>query len=409
VRRWVLLLCVGLLAVAAPDCGLFNDLGNDWCNNLGSGGDGTGGDDGSGGDDGAGGAPDDGTGAGAGPSSSDMGAGAGPGAREAPARPRRGSPGAGVGAGAGQSTDVGAGAGSGARHALGRPRHVRRHHRAHIGTAVSADCTEPATPFPAPATPSFPAWGFPPFPPVIPVPAGAIPLTTTRLRAICTAQGIGAGKSGIQFSQDCGLRFQDWVQWMLQVQQNTTPIGSPERKAANSKNGGLPAAVIPDYVTDLKVVIDGSGAFTFPMSFFGEVKAVAGYLPPSYSQYQILGLVDVARLSAAGASTLPNHPPPELVFTTTGNTKMSVLTLGLANSWGVAIWQQIVYEDPVTPDDPNPDLCIDRAIPQNEGVYPPGVTVGTHRVNPTCTKLKSAPPNWATLIPGDPDPPMVDP
>ena len=88
---------------------------------------------------------------------------------------------------------------------------------------------------------------------------------------------------------------------------------------------------------------------------------------------------------------------------------MSALTLGLATSWGVAIWQQIVYEDPVMPDDPNPDLCIDRAIPQNVGVYPPGVTVVTYRVNSTCTKLMAAPPGWAKLIPGDPDPPTVDP
>jgi len=85
------------------------------------------------------------------------------------------------------------------------------------------------------------------------------------------------------------------------------------------------------------------------------------------------------------------------------------LTIGRANVWGVAIWQQIVYEDPVMPNDPNPDLCIDRAKPQNLSVYPPGVTVGTYRVNSTCTKLTAAPPNWATLIPGDPDPPTVDP
>jgi hypothetical protein len=61
------------------------------------------------------------------------------------------------------------------------------------------------------------------------------------------------------------------------------------------------------------------------------------------------------------------------------------------------------------PNDPNPDLCIDRALPKNVGVYPLGVTVGTNQVNPTCTKLTSAPPGWATLIPGDPDPPTVDP
>jgi hypothetical protein len=295
------------------------------------------------------------------------------------------------------------------RTAGGHPRRVHRHHKGGIGTAQQADCTEPATPSIPMTPPTFPAWTFPPVPTVIPVPPGAIPLTTTRLRAICTAQGIGAGTTGILFSQACGLEFENWVLWMLQVPPNIAPINSPERQLANMSKGG-PNAVIPDYVTDMKVVLVSSEmVFTLPKSFIGEVKAVNGYLPPSYSEYQILALVDVTRLSAAGSSTLPNHPPPELMFTTTGNTKMSVLTLGRANVWGVAIWQQIVYEDPVMPNDPNPDLCIDRAIPLNLGVYPLGVTVETYRVNSTCAKLKSAPPNWATMIPGDPDPPTVDP
>jgi hypothetical protein len=402
-RRFKGFLEVWLLAVVAtaPGCGFFLPLGDSGTTNV-CGAGGAGGDDGAGGDEGAGGgvySSDVGVGAGP-PTSSDVGVGAGPGT----------SAGIGVGAGAGSSTDVGAGAGPGSSADVGAgagpartPPRVQRRHGRHrggsgIGTAVSADCRMT----------SFPAWTFPPLPSVIPLPAGAVPLTTTRLRAICTAQGIGAGLTGIQFSQKCGLQFQDWVQWMLQVKQNKMPIGSPAR--ASNFVGGLPGSVIPDYVTDLKVAIQGSmTAFTLPESFFGEVKAVAGYLPPSYSRYQILGLVDVARRSAAGSSTLPNHPPPELVFTTTGNTKMSALTLGQANAWGVAIWWQIVYEDPAMPDDPNPDLCIDRALPQNQAVYPPGVTVGTYRVNSTCTKLTSAPPNWATLIPGDPDPPMVDP
>jgi hypothetical protein len=77
----------------------------------------------------------------------------------------------------------------------------------------------------------------------------------------------------------------------------------------------------------------------------------------------------------------------------------------------VAVWWQIVYEVPAPgmPNDPNPDLCIDEAVPQNKVVYPTGVTVLSYRVNSTCTKLTSAPPNWAVAIQGDPDPPTVDP
>jgi hypothetical protein len=388
-----LVLLVSLLLATVPACDLLNGLGNAWCassggSDEGAGGDeGVGGNEGVGGDDGAGGGTDNGTGA------SETGATTGAGA----------SDGTGAGDGAGAGDGDGAGDNS-ARFARRVPRTVRRSRAIRV---QPDDCPPPPTPLPV-TPPSFPAWTFPPVPSVIPVPAGAIPLTTTRLRAICTAQGVGAGLTGVQFSQACGLQFQDWVQWMLQMPQNTMPIASPER--ASHFVGGLPGAVIPDYVTGLKVVITGSQTVsTLPNSFFGEVKAVAGYLPPSYSQYQILGFLDVARLSPAGSTTVSNHPPPELVFTTTGNTKMSALTIGQANVWGVAIWQQIVYEDPDMPNDPNPDLCIDRAVPRNGGVYPPGVLLVTYRVNTTCTKLTSAPPNWALPIPGDPDPPTVDP
>jgi hypothetical protein len=139
------------------------------------------------------------------------------------------------------------------------------------------------------------------------------------------------------------------------------------------------------------------------------VKAVNGYLPPSYSKYQILGLLNVAQISPAGSSTLPKHPPPELVFTTTGNTKMSTLTIGQANLWGVAIWWQVVYEDPAMPNDPNPDLCINACVSVNPGVYPPTVNPLPFRPNPTCTKLTDAPPTWAPPNNNNPDPPTVDP
>jgi hypothetical protein len=220
--------------------------------------------------------------------------------------------------------------------------------------------------------------------------------------------GVGQGLTGVQFSRECGLQFQGWVQWTLKEGQNTTKIPSPER--ASHFVGGVPGVVVPDYWRDLQLAVqDSLMVYTVPKSFFGEVKAVAGYLPPSYSQYQILGLLDVARRSPAGSSTLPRHPPPELVFTTTGNTTMSALTIGQANIWGVAIWQQVVFEVPAMPDDPNPDLCINACVPLNQGVYPPGVAVLPYRPAPTCTKLTSVPSNWATLIPGDPDPPEVDP
>jgi hypothetical protein len=394
-----------LLALLAPICSVVG-WGCDWYGNLwasasykpagGTGGDVCAGMGGAGGYGGAGGFGGAGGGAG-GFGGSDVGTNVG------------GSDvgvGAGVGGSFGESVGAGAGVGGGDARSRGDQGHMarapRRHgrggahrhgHRRGIGKALQALCQVP--------------WTFPPIPTPVPLPTGAVPLSTTRLRFICSMNGIGQGLTGIQFSRECGLQFQRWVQWTLKEPQNTTPIKSPVRAG---KTSGLVKSVIPDYWRDLQLAVqDSPMVYTIPRSFFGEVKAVAGYLSPSYSQYQILGLVDVASISPAGSSTLPKHPPPELVFTTTGNTKMSALTLGQANLVGVAIWQQVVYEVPAMPDDPNPDLCINTCVPLNQGVYPPGVAVLPYRPAPTCTKLTSAPPSWVQAINGDPDPPEVDP
>jgi hypothetical protein len=197
-----------------------------------------------------------------------------------------------VGVGGGSFGDavgasVGAGAGDGRSsgdegHVARGPRH--RGHRGGLGTAQQAGCGI--------------SWNFPSLPPPIPLPASAVTLSTTRLRFICTAQNIGNGATGIQFNNACGLQFEAWVLWTLQQQPNKTPIPSMERQLANSKIGGKPAAVIPDYLIGLNVIDRDTGVtLTYSKSTFGEVKAVTGNLTLGYSQWQILGLIDVARLS----------------------------------------------------------------------------------------------------------------
>jgi hypothetical protein len=76
-------------------------------------------------------------------------------------------------------------------------------------------------------------------------------------------------------------------------------------------------------------------------------------------------------------------------------------TIQRATLWGVMLFQQMVYEVPAMPDDPNPDLCLGAKQPLNAklNAYGPGWP---------CSKLTSPPPDWVTLIPGDPDPPTVD-
>jgi hypothetical protein len=232
-------------------------------------------------------------------------------------------------------------------------------------------------------------------------------LFTQRLRAIAAANGIGAGQTGIQLSRTIGLAFENWVLtalWGPQYQRWTTPILSPRRK---QKTGGLPASVIPENVTPLALVdMDEMTAVPFPDSQFWEVKAVTGNLTLSTSRYQILGLIDVATLSPAGMSTMQPHPPPAVVFVTTGNTIVGPDVLLTATQLGVAIWQGFVWEDGTTPNDPNPDLYLGPITCLNPTVYGGAVPwpMGPYGVH---SKLTS-PPNPPQPVPGDPDPPEVD-
>jgi hypothetical protein len=389
----VVRLCAVVLgvAVAASSCNLFNDLGDAWTNaeatSAGAGGNmcaGMGGAGGDGGDGGAGGGDEgaggDGSGAGAGPGVS-VGAG--------------GSSAESAGAGAGDGD--GAWSNGGVGHVARAPRH--RGHRGGIGRAGQADCPTMMPPMqPAPATP---AWTYPPVPNVI-------PLTTMRLRAIATAQGIGVGQTGITLNRTMGLAFENWVLTMLgQIPRNTMSFLSPERQSHNSANGGLPASVIPEYVSDLALFFFGGMApSVLPDSEFWEVKAVTGTLTPASNRYQIVGLIDVASRSPAGMSTAAKHPPPTVVFTITGNTSFSPSVYMTATASGVAIWLQTVFVDATIPNDPNPDLYIGAMYPMNPDVYITGVPVpsppsGAH------SKLTS-PPTPPVPVPGDPDPPEVD-
>jgi hypothetical protein len=360
-----------LLAIAAPSCDLFNKLGDAWgtsgmpdpCAGIG----GMGGVGGGAGGDVGGGAP--------GVGGSDL---------------------ATVGAGGG-SSDVGsAGPGGGAGTPRPPPAPGRhRRPRSRIGTAFQADCTPPDMD-PTPPQPMMA--------PKVPLVVG---LTTTRLRTIAAAQGIGAGHTGVQFNRDVGLAFQTWVLFMLKQEENKAKYSSALRKGAN--NNGLPESVVPDYVSMLDLVqlgLGNTGITPFPDSRFGEVKAVNGDLTPATKQSQILGLIDVAANSPAGLSTVPKHPPPVLEFTTTWNTKLNQTVFTKATTLGVAIWHQVVFEDATVMNDPNPELYIGQLSPQNPEVY------GTATVTPVTasgahSKL-TAPQTQLTPVPGDPDPPEVE-
>jgi hypothetical protein len=241
--------------------------------------------------------------------------------------------------------------------------------------------------------------------PMMPVLQG---LTTTKLRAIAAFLGIGAGQTGVQQSRSIGIAFEDWVLVTLGQKANrwTTLIPSPARQNKNMANGGLPGSVIPEYVSALTLFSTSTGMSVFPLSEFWEVKAVTGALLLSSSRWQILGFLDVARMSAAGQSTDPKHPPPVVVFTTTSNTTIDPTVLTQATQWGVAVWQELVFYDATDPNDQNPDLWLGPLGPLNQDVYPPGGVPVPSVLKWTPSKLNS-PTTPPIVVPNDPDPPEV--
>jgi hypothetical protein len=400
-RRFVLVLAAWLLAAAvtAPGCNIFNDIGNYDCSFANQG---TGGDDGAGDDDGAGG--DQGVGGG------DPGAGASGATSASATVGAGGAPGAGTGAGSDPGSGVGAGD-PGARHAPRRPGHVRRHHhREDIGTAVSADCMDPATPVNVP----------PPPPPAAP-PPNWVGLDTGKLRSLAIQNKVNDcdQETGIAQNRLIGLAFETWVlktkgqlpRWRMLIDSQARAI----------KTKGLPKSVIPEFV-DNQIAFKLSAPFNltwdyFPNSLFFEVKAVNGTLVPSTSKWQILGLLNVATTFP----TVPSgpHAPPAVIFTTTSNTTVSTDgttsvpgVVAQATTWGVAVWQEIVYYDANSATPNNPNLHLGKAVCLNSTVY---TTLSSYVLYPGLP-WQDHPLTWTTVqeqnsvdVPGDPDSPAVVP
>jgi len=208
-------------------------------------------------------------------------------------------------------------------------------------------------------------------------------LTTTQLRWIANQNNINgcATQTGITQSRTIGVAFETWV--LKTRKQNNPRWTTPIPSAARAKNtNGLPASVIPEYVDDqVKVTLTTAAPLTvtwdyFPKSMFYEVKAKNGTLTPGTSQWQILGLLDVATSFPTAPTTA--HAPPLVFFTTTSNTTVSTKgtstspgVVAQATTWGVAVWQQIVEYDAnsSTPNNPNlrlgPTTCLNDSVYQN--------------------------------------------
>jgi hypothetical protein len=237
------------------------------------------------------------------------------------------------------------------------------------------------------------------------------PLPTSMLRQIAIQSKVDGcdTQSGITQSRTIGLAFERWVLTTLGVVpsppgpgKNTTSFMSPRRK---SNTGGLPASVIPEFVGNQTM---------FPQSVLYEVKAVTGALTPGTSNWQILGLLDVANTQITKPAG--PHPAPAVFFITTGNTTVSsgvvaqatMPAQGTMPMWSVAVWQQQVLYDANGGSNPNltlgPPTCLTTTL-----CAPPAAVPSIPNPGPPVSPLTSptTPPS-TLLVPGDPDPPEVD-
>jgi len=162
--------------------------------------------------------------------------------------------------------------------------------------------------------------------------------------------GIGAGLTGVQFNRAVGRAFQDFALRSFGLAENFTPLFSPARQTANALNGGLPASVVPDSVRGILQFRGGWPPIRwYGESSFFEVKAVNGMLTPETSRSQILGLIDVAARSPAGAATGPERQYPYLTLITTSNTGVDTRTIDYATRRGVQLWWSVAYVVPGGP------------------------------------------------------------
>jgi len=246
------------------------------------------------------------------------------------------------------------------------------------------------------------------------------PLTTDRLRAITRACGLGTWPALVPFNRVVGTEFQRWALHAFPghpLPENFQNLRTPGREQLTRlRPGGAVHHVRPDAVGPAVTVVwerllsvPRPSMVPAPGSVFVEVKAVKGFLTPSYDDYQVAGLIEAAATSPAALMADPERPIPAIIFITTGDTLISPLVMSDATARRVAIWHAVVFELPGSATD-RPHFGLGPVVPRNPEVYgearpqplPPGPTDVPFPLprNP----VRSLP----GLDVGDPDPPEVD-
>ncbi|MEG5031815.1 hypothetical protein [Microcoleus sp. AT3-D2] len=164
------------------------------------------------------------------------------------------------------------------------------------------------------------------------------PATKARLDQLADSQNIDMG--------DVGKAYENFALATIRpgtpIPENTMRFFSSARKRETKDKY---QNVVPDGVLPLVFVNFPAGPTeTYPDSVFYEVKALSGgLLPPSYSDYQILGFIDALGNSPAKTA----GKIPAIIFITSADIKqISFATIREASFRGVGVWHAIGCEIP---------------------------------------------------------------
>lgn len=126
-----------------------------------------------------------------------------------------------------------------------------------------------------------------------------------------------------------GNSFESAVLRGMGYQRNGINFNSPERVLMT---GGTPAAVRPDAIAPVAT----TNAGVFPMGQFIEVKAYAGTLRLSTSNWQLMGEIDALRINNLN---MPNNVNPALMLFTLTSTTIDSDLINYAESRNVEVYQ----------------------------------------------------------------------
>jgi hypothetical protein len=209
---------------------------------------------------------------------------------------------------------------------------------------------------------------------------GGSPLTKSDVEARGRQMGFKVSDSNVM-----GRAFQNFVFDSIGDVENKLSFPSPIREAKTLKNKPQDRykSVVPDGSGPVVVIIRDAkgkpiGTHYYPFSAFEEVKLSQKRITLSSFDYQPTGFIDVLSRSPASKIVISGlRPTPRLTFHTTTDSEIAPSLLKKATASRVAIWQQVVCDNPLTPNN-SLDMVMSLPIKLNAAVY-----TGSSNASPT--------------------------